>query len=196
MASASREFRNVTENEVDFAREYGVEMQIHTPIAGALGRLRAGGRELPGQFWMGCFGEVLPRFENRVTLHGERKDAWGVPIAHIECAYGENEERMATDQLSCLREMAEAAGLEVEQEHSQLAPPGRSVHEIGTARMGSDPEGSVLNPHNQSWDVPNLFITDGSCFVSGGYQNPTLTMMALTVRACEYAAAALERGDL
>lgn len=189
-------FRNVTENEVDFAREYGVEMQIHTPIAGRLGRLRAGRRELPGQFWMGSFGEVLPRFENQVTLHEERTDAWGVPIAHIECAYGENEERMAADQLRCLLEMAEAAGLEVEQEHAQLAPPGRSVHEMGTARMGSDPQSSVLNPHNQSWDVPNLFITDGACFVSGGYQNPTLTMMALTVRACEYATTAFERGEL
>jgi choline dehydrogenase-like flavoprotein len=189
-------FRNVGENEVGFARGYGVELQVHTPIAGRLGRLRAGPRELPGQFWMSCFGEVLPRHENRVALDAERKDAWGVPIAHIECAYGENEERMAADQLSCLLEMAEAAGLVVEQRHADLAPPGLSIHEIGTARMGGDPASSVLNGYAQSWDVPNLFVTDGSCFVSGGYQNPTLTMMAITARACDHIAAQLRRGEL
>lgn len=189
-------FRNVTESEVDFAREYGVELQVHTPVAGWLGRLRAGRRELPGQFWMSSFGEVLPRFENRVTLHGERRDAWGVPVAHVECGYGENEERMAADQLSCLREMAEAAGFTIEKTHSELAPPGLSVHEMGTARMGSDPAGSVLNGYAQSWDVANLFVTDGSCFVSGGYQNPTLTMMAITARACDYAVEQLRKGAL
>ena len=189
-------FRNVTENDVDFAREYGIELQVHTPIAGRLGRLRAGRRELPGQFWMSSFGEVLPRFENRVTLDGERTDAWGVPVARIECSYGENEERMAADQLDRMREMAEAAGFTIEKERGELAPPGLSIHEMGTARMGSDPEGSVLNGYAQSWDVANLFVTDGSCFVSSAFQNPTLTMMAITARACDYAAELLRTGEL
>lgn len=189
-------FRNVTENDVDFAREYGIELQVHTPVAGRLGRLRARRRELPGQFWMSSFGEVLPRFENRVTLHEELEDAWGIPVANIECSYGENEERMAVDQLNCLREMAEAAGFVVEKTHSDLAPPGLSIHEMGTARMGSDPGSSVLNRYAQSWDVANLFVTDGSCFVSSAFQNPTLTMMAITARACDYAVEQLRTGEL
>jgi choline dehydrogenase-like flavoprotein len=189
-------FRNVTETDVDFAREYGVELQVHTPVAGRLGRLRARGRELPGQFWMSSFGEVLPRFENRVSLDPTRTDAWGIPIPHIECSYGENEERMAADQIARLEEMAEAAGFVVEKRSSELAPPGLSIHEIGTARMGSDPSASVLNGFAQSWDVANLFVTDGSCFVSGGYQNPTLTMMAITARACDYAVQQLKNGEI
>jgi choline dehydrogenase-like flavoprotein len=189
-------FRNVTENDVDFAREYGIELQVHTPVASRLGRLRAGRRELPGQFWMSSFGEVLPRFENRVTLDAARTDAWGIPIPYIECSYGENEERMAADQLRCMEEMAAAAGLLVEKTDPDLAPPGLSIHEIGTARMGVDPGSSVLNGFAQSWDVENLFVTDGSCFVSGGYQNPTLTMMAITARACDYAVARLRNGEI
>ncbi len=187
-------FRNVTEEGVDFAREYGIELQVHTPIAGRLGRLRAGRRELPGQFWMSSFGEVLPRFENRVSLDPTRTDAWGIPIPHIEFAYGENEVKMAADQVRCMREMAEAAGFVVERARDQLAPPGLSIHEIGTARMGEDPGSSVLNGYAQSWDVPNLYVTDGSCFVSGGYQNPTLTMMAITARAADHAVEQLRDG--
>lgn len=180
-------FRNITEPDVDFARGYGVEMQVHTPVAGPVGRLRAGRRELPGAFWMRSFGEVLPRYENRVTLDRGRVDAWGVPIAHIECAYGENERKMAADQVACLVEMASVAGFEVEKVESDLANPGLSIHEMGTARMGRDPGESVLNGFAQSWDVPNLFVTDGACFASSGFQNPTLTMLAITSRACDYA---------
>ncbi len=189
-------FRNVTENEVDFAREYGIELQVHTPVARRIGRLRAGRRELPGQFWMSSFGEVLPRFENRVTIDESRSDAWGIPVPYVECDYGENERRMAADQLRCMEEMAEAAGLVVEKRNSELGPPGLSIHEIGTARMGSDPASSALNGYAQSWDVANLFVTDGSCFVSGGYQNPTLTMMAITARACDYAVERLRNGEI
>jgi choline dehydrogenase-like flavoprotein len=189
-------FRNVTESDVDFARGYGVEMQVHTPVAGLVGRLRAARRELPGQFWMSCFGEVLPRHENRVTLDPARKDAWGVPVAHIECEYGENEARMAADQVERLLEMAAAAGFTVEKTNAELAPPGLSIHEMGTARMGSDPASSVLDPFARSWEVENLYVTDGSCFVSGGYQNPTLTMMAITARACDHAVERLRTGEL
>jgi choline dehydrogenase-like flavoprotein len=189
-------FRNVTESEVDFARGYGIELQVHTPIAGRLGRLRAGRRELPGQFWMSSFGEVLPRFENRVAIDDSRSDAWGIPVPFIECAYGENEQRMVADQLRCMEEIAEAGGLVVEKSNSEPAPPGLSIHEIGTARMGNDPGSSVLNGYAQSWEIANLFVTDGSCFVSGGYQNPTLTMMAITARACDYAVEQLRNGEI
>jgi choline dehydrogenase-like flavoprotein len=189
-------FRNVTEDGVDFKRSYGVELQVHSPIAGRLGRLRGRGKRQAGQFWMRTFGEVLPRAENRVTIDPGTVDAWGIPVPRIECAYGENEAKMAADQLRTLTEMADAAGLEVETTHAELGPPGYSIHEMGTARMGADPATSVLNFRNQSWDVPNLFVTDGAAFTSGGWQNPTLTMMALTARACDFIGAELSRGEL
>lgn len=189
-------FRNVTEPASGFARSYGVELQVHTPEAGWLGRLRARRDRLPGAFWMSSFGEVLPRYENRVTLNRDRTDAWGVPVAHVECAYGENERAMAADQVACLTEMATAAGFDIEETFTELGNPGLSVHEMGTARMGADPTESVLNGYAQSWDVPNLFVTDGACFVSGGFQNPTLTMLAITARACERAVDQLRNGAL
>jgi choline dehydrogenase-like flavoprotein len=188
-------FRNVTEGGVDFLRSYTTRLQVGAPVAGRLDRLHSLGRRSPAPFWMRAFGEVLPRFENRVTVDPDRLDAWGIPIAHVECAYGENERRMAADQAGCLREMAEAAGFEVERVHAEPATPGSSAHELGTARMGDDPANSVLDPFNRAWDVGNLVVADGSCFVSGGCQNPTLTMMALTVRACERLVAGLGRGE-
>lgn len=178
-------FRDVTEQGDGFARGYGIELQIAPTEHSALMRLRNRGRRYGGWFWMRAFGEVLPSPENRVSLDRERVDAWGIPVAHIECAYGENERAMAADQVRTLLEMAAAAGLDVREVHDQLAPPGLSIHEMGTARMGADPAASVLDPDNRLWDVANLYVTDASCFVSGGFQNPTLTMMAITARACE-----------
>ena len=174
-------FRNVTENDVDFLRSYGARLLVSPDT---------------GRFWMRAFGEVLPCFENRITLDHSKSDRWGVPTVHIDCAYGENERLMAADQIACLREMAEAAGFEIDGVHPTPAPPGSSSHELGTARMGRDPASSVLNPYNQAWDVENLFVTDGASFTSAGHQNPTLTMMALTARACDYAVARLRRGEL
>ena len=92
--------------------------------------------------------------------------------------------------------MAEAAGFEISVANPFLASPGLCIHEVGTARMGNDPKASVLNRFNQSWDVKNLFVTDGACFVSIGCQNPTLTMMAITVRACDYIVDEMKRGNL
>jgi choline dehydrogenase-like flavoprotein len=178
-------FRNVSEPDLDFIRSYGVQLQVMPPAAGRLGRLRRLVRNR-GWFWMRAFGEVLPTHENHVSIDPGRTDAWGIPIARIACRYGENERRMARDQLRRMEEMAEAASWRVAATHPDLAPPGSSVHELGTARMGEDPSISVLNPHNQCWDVENLFVTDGSCFTSAGCQNPTLTMMAITGRACEH----------
>ncbi len=173
-------FRNVTEHDVDFLRGYGVRLLVDTS----------------GRFWMRAFGEVLPRFESRVELEPDRPDRWGVPTVRIDCAYGDNEQLMAADQVACLSEMAEAAGFEVEAVHPDPASPGSSAHELGTARMGRDSRNSVLNSFNQAWDVENLFVTDGASFTSAGHQNPTLTMMALTSRACDYAVARLRRREL
>ena len=101
---------------------------------------------------------------------------------------------MAADQAQQISKMVEAAGYDVTWT-GKLSTPGSSIHEVGTARMGSDRRSSVLNPYNQCWDVPNLFITDGAAFASAGFQNPTLTMMAITGRACHYIASELKRGE-
>jgi choline dehydrogenase-like flavoprotein len=178
-------FRNVTEHDVDFVRGYGVELQVHPP-----------GGPQGNRYWMSSFGEVLPAWENHVSLERTKTDAWGIPVVRIEYAYGDNERRMARDALQCLKALAEAAGFVIEKTSADLAPPGTSAHEMGTARMGNDPQTSVLNRHNQSWDVKNVFVTDGACFPSSGFQNPTLTMMAVTMRACRYIVERLKDGTL
>lgn len=186
-------FRNVTEPGDGFLRGYGVQMHLTPPERRGLRRVRNYVAPGGGRFLMFAFGEVLGRSENRVTIDPDLVDAWGIPAVRIECRYGENETAMAADQVRCIEELADAAGFEVEHVERDLAPPGSSVHELGTARMGVDPAGSVLNRHNQCWDVPNLFVTDGACFTSSGSQNPTLTMMAITARACEFAIAQMRR---
>ena len=181
------QFQNIRDQHPNFIRGYGIQ--------------GSAAREVPEDsdrvpFTMTAFGEMLPRFENYVTLDPNHKDAWGIPVAHISCAFSDNEVAMAQDQQQTLKEMAEASGFIVESESRTLAPPGTALHEVGTARMGNDPKTSVLNRFNQSWDVPNLFITDGSCFPSQGCQNPTLTIMALTVRACDYILDQSRKGNL
>jgi choline dehydrogenase-like flavoprotein len=143
-----------------------------------------------------AWGEMLPRFDNQVTINKDKKDAWGIPTVHIDCTHGDNEQAMAKDAVESIQEMAHEAGFEVTRVNSVLASAGLCIHEVGTARMGDDPKKSVLNKFNQSWDVKNVFVTDGACFVSQGCQNPTLTMMAITVRACDYIAEEHKKGNL
>jgi hypothetical protein len=138
--------------------------------------------------------EVLPRAENRIEVDRAKEDAWGIKSARICFAYGDNERNMIRDALFSMKEMADAAGLKLDNENTTL--PGQYVHELGGARMGMNHKTSVLNPFNQCWDAPNLFVTDGSCFVSAGWQNPSLTMMALTARACDYLMHELAIGNL
>jgi choline dehydrogenase-like flavoprotein len=185
-------FRNVTEPSADFLRGYGIEMAVETRWV-RFGRLRRGVQD---RFWMGTFGEVLPDRGNGVELDRARLDAWGIPTLRIHARYGENELAMARDQVATLREMLAATGFEASQEVTELAPPGASAHEMGTARMGADPATSVLNSYNQAWDVPNLFLTDAASFTSSGHRNPTLTIMALTARASRYLGDQLRAGDL
>lgn len=199
-------FRNINERHPKFIRGYGMQGGAQR------GMLPTNLRQIPGfgsefkrlvreakdaaPFSIGMWGEMLARKENRVTINKDVKDAWGIPIAHIECSHGDNERAMAADALESIKEMAHQAGFEVTRENGNIAPPGLCIHEVGTARMGTDPKTSVLNRFNQSWDVKNLFVTDGACFVSIGCQNPTLTMMALTARACEYIADQYKKGNL
>lgn len=142
------------------------------------------------------FGEMLPRWENMVSLDKEKVDAWGIPVLHIDCAHGDNEKAMAKDIVEQAKAMLEAAGAENVTTSTIPAPPGFGIHECGTARMGADAKKSVLNQWNQAHDVKNLFVMDGASFPSIACQNPTLTMMAMTVRACEYMVAEHKRGNL
>jgi choline dehydrogenase-like flavoprotein len=150
--------------------------------------------------WRECaltaFGEMLPHPDNRVTLDPDRTDRWGIPIVRISCGHRDNELAMARDQAETCRELLEAAGFETTRINDRLSTPGLASHEVGTARMGVDPATSVLNGFCQSWDIKNLFVMDGSCFVTQAAQNPTLTMLALTARSCDYLIDAYRRGDL
>ncbi len=147
-------------------------------------------------FSMTTMGEVLPRFENHVSIDKTKLDAWGIPVLHIRQTYGENERAMARDSMETAAELCRQAGFEILAQHDRMVPPGESIHELGTCRMGSNPKTSVVNQFQQSHDVPNLFVMDGSTFVSGGVQNPTLTMVALALRSCEYLAAERRKGSL
>jgi choline dehydrogenase-like flavoprotein len=156
-------------------------------------RLRA-----PGEWAMVLvvFAECLPQAKNRITLHATAKDADGLPQIAIAFAYGDNERRMLEHAAQEARAMLESAGGRVTHSVTTPDPGGSSIHECGGARMGRDPRTSVLNAHNQAHDVPNLFVTDGAAMASSGCQNPSLTYMALTARACEFAAEELRAGRL
>jgi choline dehydrogenase-like flavoprotein len=180
-------FRNLDGERARFLRGY--------MIAGGAQRRHPAIPDLPTRFVFHASCEMLPRAENRVTLDPERRDAWGVPLARIECAYSANEAAALADARVSLHEMLESAGLRVERE-DPVSTPGGWAHELGTARMGRSPATSVLNSFNQCWEVPNLFVTDGAAFTTSGCQNPTLTMQALTVRACTFAIRALRAGEL
>ena len=139
------------------------------------------------QFGAVSFAEMLPRPENRVTLDREQRDVWGIPVLRIDCTHGEEELMRACEQIAALRELAELAGVTLTGISKAPEPPGSAIHETGTARMGSEPASSVLDPHNQCWEAQGLYVTDGACFPSQGSQNPTLTILALTARACDHA---------
>ncbi|HUG54944.1 MAG TPA: GMC oxidoreductase, partial [Vicinamibacteria bacterium] len=145
---------------------------------------------------MGGFGEVLPRYESAVSLDPEVKDRWGIPVLRFDFRFGDNERKMAADMADTAREMFEEAGIEVLGVDREILTEGWSIHELGTARMGSDPRTSVLTQFQQSHDVGNLFVVDGSSHVSASCQNPTWTIMALAWRSCDYLAGELRKGHL
>jgi len=152
----------------------------------------------PGPWHMGLmgFGECLPYFENQVTLDHSVKDAWGQPVLKIDCEFKENERMMRKDMADDAVAMLEAAGLKNVTPFNRDIYPGAAIHEMGTARMGRDPRTSMLNEWNQLHSVKNVFVTDGACMTSSACQNPSLTYMALTARAADYAVKALKRQDL
>ena len=145
---------------------------------------------------MVAFGEMLPRNENHVKLDKSATDHLGVPALKITCRHGENELAMAGDMASAAIQYLEAAGGQITEVQNVPWEPGRAIHEAGTCRMGNDRRTSVLNRFNQCHEAANLFVTDASCFPSIGTQNPALTIMALTIRACRYAIYQLRSGAL
>ena len=152
----------------------------------------------PGPWSIGAtaFGEMLPNHANRVTIDASKKDKWGLPVLAIDCATGENERLMRRDMMNDMAETLEAAGVKDVQTYDNECFPGMGIHEMGTARMGRDPKTSVLNAHNQVWDAANVFVTDGACMASSACQNPSLTYMALTARAADFAVSELKRNNL
>lgn len=150
-------------------------------------------------FSLGGSGEMLPRYENQVSLHPTLKDKWGMPQLHIECSLSENDWKMFENIADTAAEILEGIGVKDVTKKIDAKKdwhPGLAIHEMGTARMGKDPKTSVLNGFNQAHDVPNLFVTDGSCMASSASQNPSLTYMALTARAADYAVQQLKLGKI
>ena len=142
------------------------------------------------------FGEVLPRWENRVEIDPEVKDVYGIPVLRIYMADGENERAMIKDMGDSAGEMLDAAGAKNIETYAHPSAPRWALHEAGTARMGGDPKKSVLNQFQQSHDIKNLFVMDASGFASNPCQNPTLTIMTLSVRSCDYLMGEMKRGEI
>lgn len=152
----------------------------------------------PGKWTIGItgFGECLPYEENRVTLNKDKKDIYGLPTLNIDANWKENEVAMRKDMIASAAEMLEAAGFKEVNTFDNPDNMGLGIHEMGTARMGKNPKTSVLNKWNQVHEAPNVFVTDGAAMTSSGCQNPSLTYMALTARAADYAVAELKKGNL
>ncbi len=145
---------------------------------------------------MGGFGEMLPDPTNKVTLDKTVKDKWGLNVLNIDCELKDNEKKMRKDIIVDAQEMLEKAGVKNVKAREGDGTPGRGIHEMGTARMGRDPKTSVLNGNNQVWDAPNVFVTDGAFMASASCVNPSLTYMAFTARAVEFAVNELKKGNL
>jgi len=145
---------------------------------------------------VGGFGECLARWDNYIEINPNVVDAYGIPVLNFHMTYGENEYAMLNDMAVSAAEMLEAAGAKNVRTHARGHAPGWAIHEVGIARMGNNPKASVLNQFQQSHDVKNLFVLDGSGFTSTACQNPTLTIMALCVRSCDHMMQELKRGNL
>ena len=197
-------FRNVKTKQKDFVRGYGYQgggsrqgWSRGIGLSGFGAEFKTS-LSMPGPWYMnlGGFGECLPNHNNHVAVNKEKLDAWGIPTLQINCNWSENELAMSRDIAIQAAEMLAAAGATEIRVHEKITAPGLAIHEMGTARMGHDPKTSVLNAHNQAHDVKNLFMTDGACMVSSSCVNPSLTYMALTARACDYAVSQMKKNEL
>lgn len=197
-------FRNVFNDKRDYIRGFGyqgsasrqgwgrdiAELNIGAELKDALTE--------PGGWTIGmtAFGEILPYHDNKISLDKNTKDKWGLPVLSIDCEIKENENKMRKDMMEDAKEMFEAAGVKDVTTFDSGYFFGQGIHEMGTARMGRDAKTSVLNGNNQVWDAPNVFVTDGACMTSASCVNPSLTYMALTARAADFAVKELKKGNL
>lgn len=184
-------FRNLNGKDAGFLRgyHYGANASRQTPQPDGIGIALKEAMSEPGDWQIGlwAFGECLPYPDNRITLDPDKKDQWGRPLLVIDCEFKENETLMHEEMGVMAAEMLETAGFSGINVRNEISFPGNANHEMGIARMGRHPKTSVLNSFNQMHEVPNVFITDGSCMTSCSCVNPSLTYMALTARACDYA---------
>jgi len=190
-------FRNIDKatKRKDYLRGFGYQggaSRGPNNVMGAMGVELKKSLFSPGPYRIGmtCFGELLPYHDNKMFLNFDKKDKHGMPIITL------NEEKMRIDGVTCAEEMFEAAGFKNIESYNDPTAPGACIHEMGTARMGRDPKTSVLNKWNQMHEVPNVFVTDGSCMTSAATQNPSITYMALTARAVDYAHSQMKKGEL
>ncbi|OQP65366.1 GMC family oxidoreductase [Niastella vici] len=198
-------FANLFGDKRDFLRGYGYQGSAsrdnwsrEVAELGVGAELKAALTE-PGAWHIGAtgFGEVLPYHDNKISLDTSVKDKWGLPVLAMDAELKENEFKMRKDIVKELVAMFEAAGVkDISTWDSDGYAIGQGIHEMGTARMGRDRKTSVLNAHNQVWDAPNVFVTDGACMASSACQNPSLTYMALTARAADFAVGELKKQNL
>jgi choline dehydrogenase-like flavoprotein len=150
----------------------------------------------PWVFFGTAMGEMLPYNDNRIWLDKDLKDDWDIPLLHADISWHENEDAMAKDAVEQFREMFEAVGLKNITSEDNHQAPGKDIHEMGGCRMGKNPQTSMLNKWNQLHAVKNVFVTDGACMTSSACQNPSLTYMAITARAADYAVSELKKRNL
>jgi choline dehydrogenase-like flavoprotein len=197
-------FANIGNDQRDFLRGYGyqgaaqrngwsreiAEMNIGAALKEALTE--------PGPWTMGAtgFGEILPYHENKISLDKTKKDKWGLPVLSMDAELKDNEYKMRKAIVADMMQMLEVAGAKNITSYDNGHAMGHGIHEMGTARMGRDPKTSVLNGFNQVWDATNVFVTDGACMTSSANQNPSLTYMAITARAADYAVSELKKRNL
>lgn len=197
-------FANLYGDKRDFLRGYGYQGSAgRAGWSREIAELNIGGdfKEAltePGEWSIGAtgFGEILPYHDNKISLHKTVKDKWGLPVLTMDAGLKENELKMRKDIIKELVAMFEASGVKNITTWDKDYNIGQGIHEMGTARMGNDPKTSVLNSHNQVWDALNVFVTDGAAMTSSACQNPSLTYMALTARAAEYAVNELKKGNI
>jgi choline dehydrogenase-like flavoprotein len=196
-------FRNVKKQEMDFLRGYAIGIgggrgmdtntaMIGSPLTHNLLNPQLGPWRISS--WM--MGEVVPIEENHVRLSPDKVDKYGIPQLIVSCDWTENDNKMVDDYIEQSKEMFEKAGFVDIEARDTHSPPGSDIHEMGGVRMGHDPKTSMLNNFNQLHTCKNVFVTDGACMTSTGTQNPTLTFMAITARAANYAVEELKRGNL
>ncbi|MES2004798.1 MAG: GMC family oxidoreductase [Bacteroidota bacterium] len=194
-------FANISEENTAFLRGYHLGGIASRGTAESADQIGAGFKTAltepgPWKIQLNGYGECLPYQENRITLSKDKKDPWGLPMISIDCMFRDNEKAMHADMVKTGMDILSSLGYRNVTNKSAISAPGNANHEMGTVRMGRDPKTSVLNAFNQMHEVPNVFVTDGSCMSSSSCLNPSITYMALTARACDYAVRELKKGHI